>query len=86
KKAEELFRASQQKNTKTRIIFTSPKIREILTETYEHIIFEEQISQILALVYDCSFAEAEVKRRELPEKGLQKDFLAQAQKKMSLTE
>ncbi|KLL04542.1 MAG: DNA polymerase III subunit alpha [Mycoplasmataceae bacterium RV_VA103A] len=86
KKAEELFRASQQKDTKTRSIFTSPKIREILTETYGHIIFEEQISQILAAVYDCSFAEAELKRRELPEKGLQKDFLTQAQKKMSLTE
>ncbi|CAG8445056.1 18100_t:CDS:2, partial [Cetraspora pellucida] len=81
KKAEELF---QNKNAK--IGFTSPAIREILTETYGLIIFEEQISQILVLVYDCSFAEAEVKRRELPEKGLPKDFLTQAQKKITLTE
>ncbi|CFW92797.1 DNA polymerase III (alpha subunit) [endosymbiont DhMRE of Dentiscutata heterogama] len=83
KKAEEL---SQNKNNNAKIGFTSPAIREILTETYGHIIFEEQISQILVLVYDCSFAEAEVKRRELPEKGLPKDFLTQAQRKMTLTE
>ncbi|CAG8723113.1 9614_t:CDS:2, partial [Racocetra persica] len=46
KKAEEL---SQNKNNNAKISFTSPAIREILTETYGHIIFEEQISQILKI-------------------------------------
>ncbi|CAG8778449.1 251_t:CDS:1, partial [Ambispora leptoticha] len=77
KKVEEI---TQKKNSKTKIAFTSPVIKEILTETYGFIIFEEQISQIFAFVYDCSFAEAEVKRRELTKKGLEKDFLTPAQK------
>ena len=57
-----------------------------MTETYGHIIFEEQISQIFVHVYDCSFAEAELKRRELTKKWLEKDFLNQAQKVMTLPE
>jgi DNA polymerase-3 subunit alpha len=83
KKVEEI---SQNKNTPAKNGWVSPAIREILAETCGHIIFEEQISQILALVHGCSFAEAEVKRRELPEKGLAQDFLTKAQKKMTLTE
>ncbi|CAG8456875.1 27251_t:CDS:2 [Gigaspora margarita] len=83
KKVEEI---SQKKNAGGKTTFTSPAIKEILTETYGQIIFEEQISQILALVYDCSFAEAEVKRRELTKKELDKDFLSRAQKVMNLTE
>jgi DNA polymerase III subunit alpha len=83
KKVEEII---QNKSTKAKVAYTSPAIRKILTETYGHIIFEEQISQIFTFVYDCSFAEAEVKRRELIKKGLEKDFLSKAQKVMSLSE
>ncbi|CAG8574802.1 5337_t:CDS:2 [Ambispora gerdemannii] len=83
KKVEEI---SQKKITKGKIVFTSSVIKEILTESYGHIIFEEQISQIFVHVYDCSFAEAEIKRRELTKKGLEKDFLNQAQKVMTLLE
>ncbi|CAH1755736.1 9164_t:CDS:10 [Entrophospora sp. SA101] len=83
KKVEEI---SQKKISKDKVTFTSPAIKEILAETYGHIIFEEQISQIFVHVYGCSFAEAEVKRRELAEKGLEKEFLDQAQKVMGLLE
>ncbi|MEG7978513.1 MAG: hypothetical protein NY202_00925 [Mollicutes bacterium UO1] len=83
KKFEEI---SQKKNAKTTIAFSSPALKEILTETYGHIIFEEQLSQIFALVYDCSFVEAEVKRRELTTKELEKDFLNKAKKVISLSE
>src|SRR6185436_7737404 len=77
---------SQKENAKANISFSSPALKEILAETYGHIIFEEQISQIFVHVYDCSFAEAEVKRRELTKKGLEKDFLNQAQKVMTSLE
>jgi DNA polymerase-3 subunit alpha len=40
-------------------------IEETLSESYGFIIFEEQLSQILSLIYDCSFEEAEIKRREI---------------------
>ncbi|RHZ35580.1 PHP domain-containing protein [endosymbiont GvMRE of Glomus versiforme] len=73
---------SQARNTKKKLNFSSPIIREILNETYGFIIFEEQISQIFVFVYECSFAEAEIKRRGLAEKGLGKDFLTKAEKKM----
>ena len=72
-------------NEKVNLLVT-PKIKEILTETYGFVIFEEQISQVITLVYDCSFAEAEVKRRNLLEKPLEKDFLIQAKKKMTPSE
>jgi len=80
KKVEEI---SQRKIAKSTSVFTSPLIKEILSETYDSIIFEEQMSQIFSLIYECSFAEAEIKRRELKEKGLEKDFLSKAGKKMS---
>jgi len=80
KKVEEI---SQKKIAKSSSIFTSSAIKAILSETYDSIIFEEQISQIFSLVYDCSFADAEIKRRELKEKGLEKDFLGKAGGKMS---
>ncbi|CAG8611086.1 4115_t:CDS:2, partial [Ambispora gerdemannii] len=83
KKVEEI---SQKENAKANISFSSPALKEILTETYGHIIFEEQISQIFALVYDFSFAEAEVKRRELTKKGLEKDFFEKVKKITTLTE
>ena len=83
KKVEEI---TQKKDSKAKITFTSPVIKEILNETYGFIIFEEQISQIFAYIYNCSFAEAEVKRRELTKKGLGKDFLLQAQKVLNLSE
>jgi len=40
-------------------------LNQILNETYGSIVFEEQISQILAFVFECSFAEAEIHRRNL---------------------
>ncbi|CAI2173727.1 5646_t:CDS:2, partial [Funneliformis geosporum] len=80
KKVEEI---SQKKLAKSNSIFTSSAIKAILSETYDSIIFEEQMSQIFSLVYDCSFADAEIKRRELKEKGLEKDFLSKAGGKMS---
>src|SRR6185437_4161316 len=83
KKVEEI---SQKKDSKTKVTFASPVIKEILTETYGFIIFEEQISQIFTYIYNCSFAEAEVKRRELSKKGLEKNFLHQAQKVLNLSE
>ncbi|CAG8468909.1 17460_t:CDS:2, partial [Racocetra fulgida] len=56
--------------------FVSPVLTKIFSETFGLVVFEEQISQILALVYDCSFAEAEVKRRTMATAGLTKDFFA----------
>jgi len=79
KKAEEI---SQKKLNKIKPIFTSQIIKKILLETYESIIFEEQVSQIFAFIYNCSFAEAEVKRRELTKKGLEKEFFNNAEKKI----
>jgi DNA polymerase-3 subunit alpha len=83
KNAEEIFK---KRITKSKSTFTSPIIKEILAETYDSIIFEEQVSQIFAFIYDCSFAEAEVKRRELAEKSLEKDFLSKTEKKISTYE
>jgi DNA polymerase-3 subunit alpha len=83
KRAEEI---SQKKFNKTKNLFSSSPIKEILAETYENIIFEEQISQILACVYNCSFAEAEVKRREIIINGLEEDFLNKSQKIMTKIE
>ncbi|MCE8162817.1 MAG: PHP domain-containing protein [Candidatus Moeniiplasma glomeromycotorum] len=70
----------QKKNRHEKVPLVTPKLKQILDESYGFIIFEEQISQILALVYDCSFAEAEIKRRELSEKPLRKDFLTKREK------
>ena len=55
-------------------------LQKILNETKYCILFEEQISQILSLVYNCSFSEAELIRRNfknsLPEKDV---FFSQAE-------
>jgi len=83
KRAEEIIR---HKNSSAKIPFLSPILKKILSETRGFIIFEEQISQILALVYECSFAEAEVKRRELATKPLENNFLTLSQKKISPSE
>lgn len=80
KKIEEI---TQKRIIKNKSIFTNAVIKEILIESYDSIIFEEQVSQILAFVYDCSFAEAEVKRRELAKNILDKDFLDKVGKKLS---
>lgn len=45
--------------------FFSEAIKNILANTYYCVIFEEQISQLLALIHRVSFAEAERKRREM---------------------
>ena len=55
----------EQRLKKQKTNFSSPELNQILTETYGSIVFEEQISQILAFVFDCSFAEAEIYRRHL---------------------
>jgi DNA polymerase III subunit alpha len=85
KRTEEI---SQKKLAKTKVTFASPAVREILNDTYGFIVFEEQISQILALIYDCSFAEAEVKRKELAKtkEVLTKDFFSKTKKIISLSE
>ncbi|CAG8499869.1 31281_t:CDS:2 [Gigaspora margarita] len=67
-----------RKSNREKPTFISPILTKIFAATFGFIIFEEQISQILALVYDCSFAEAEVKRREIALTGLAKDFLVRA--------
>jgi len=61
----EIIRERKLKNQ--REIFSSPKINQILAETYGSLVFEEQISQIFAFVFECSFAEAEIYRRNLSE-------------------
>ena len=81
KKLEDIIK---RKNNNTKeSSFSSNKIREILLETYDFIIFEEQISQIFCLIFDCSFAEAELKRIRLKEKGLEEDFFKKAYEKLS---
>jgi DNA polymerase-3 subunit alpha len=76
----------QKKANKERSLLSTPEIKQILADSYGYIIFEEQISQILSLIYEYSFAEAEIRRRELPKEPLEKTFLTQAQKKMSPAE
>lgn len=80
KKIKELLR---EKNLKIKRKFSSLKISEILFETYNCLIFEEQISSIFSIIYDCSFSDSEIKRRELNKKKLGKDFLIEAQKKLT---
>jgi DNA polymerase-3 subunit alpha len=83
KKVEQII---LRKNHQEKNYFTSPLLQEILAETYGFIIFEEQISQLLALIDNCSFAEAEIKRRELAEKGLEENFIARLRKKFSASD
>ena len=45
--------------------YTNSTLNQIFAETYGSLIFEEQVSQILSFIFDCSFAEAEVYRRSL---------------------
>ncbi|CAJ0747043.1 24897_t:CDS:10 [Entrophospora sp. SA101] len=61
----EVIREKKLKGQKA--IFSSPVLNQILAETYGSLVFEEQISQIFAFVFDCSFAEAEIYRRNLTE-------------------
>ncbi|KLL03892.1 MAG: DNA polymerase III subunit alpha [Mycoplasmataceae bacterium CE_OT135] len=61
----EVIQERKLKNQKE--IFSSPVLNQILAETYGSLVFEEQISQIFAFVFDCSFAEAEIYRRNLTE-------------------
>jgi DNA polymerase-3 subunit alpha len=83
RRAETIVKA---KISKIRFNFTSPIIREILAETYGFIVFEEQMSQILSLIYDCSFSEAEVKRVELGKTPLPKNLFNEIRKKLPLAE
>jgi len=77
---------SNKKNIKN-VIFFNESIKKILNSTYGYIIFEEQISQILSLVYNCSFAEAEQKRIEIENNNsFDEEFLNQAQKKFTIIE
>lgn len=55
----------EQKLKNQKESFSSSELNQILAETYGSIVFEEQISQILAFVFDCSFAEAETYREKL---------------------
>ncbi|CAG8804305.1 10095_t:CDS:2, partial [Racocetra persica] len=72
RRAEEII---SQKNQPGKSPFVSPALQKILAETFGLIIFEEQISQILALVADCSFATADLQRREIAVKGQKKQSL-----------
>ena len=65
RKSIEIIRERKLKNQ--RETFSSPEINQILAETYGSLVFEEQISQIFAFIFDCSFAEAEIYRRNLVE-------------------
>lgn len=66
----EIIRERKLKNQ--RETFSSPEINQILAETYGSLVFEEQISQIFAFIFECSFAEAEIYRRNLSEINKQK--------------
>jgi DNA polymerase-3 subunit alpha len=55
----------QKQNLSTQMWYTNLTLNQIFAETYGSLIFEEQVSQILSFIFDCSFAEAEVYRRSL---------------------
>lgn len=76
----------QRRKDKKENLFVTPRVERILNESCGYIIFEEQISQIISLVYQCSFAEAEVERRKLLKKPLGESFLIRARKKMTSVE
>ena len=59
----EIIREQKLKNQ--RETFSSPELNQILSETYGSLVFEEQISQIFTFIFNCSFAEAEIYRRNL---------------------
>jgi DNA polymerase-3 subunit alpha len=62
---DNIERIWEQKLKNQKEFFSSSELNQILAETYGSIVFEEQISQILAFVFDCSFAEAETYRERL---------------------
>jgi len=83
----------QQRQAKKNVNnFISAEIKEILQSTYGFIVFEEQVSQIWAFCTNCSFAEAEIKRRELfhaeteKKEKLKKEFLEKSQGKITAEE
>ncbi|RHZ36986.1 PHP domain-containing protein [endosymbiont GvMRE of Glomus versiforme] len=59
----EIIREQKLKNQ--RETFSSPELNQILSETYGSLVFEEQISQIFTFIFNCSFAEGEIYRRNL---------------------
>jgi DNA polymerase-3 subunit alpha len=78
KKSDEIQRKKAGKINKT---FPTAAISKIMDEGLGFIIFEEQISKIIAFVYDCSLSHAETIRRELTTKPLDEDFVKAAQAK-----
>ena len=60
-----LKRTQLKKNSSHQMWYTNPSLNQVFTETYGSLVFEEQVSQIFSLVFNCSFAEAEVYRRNL---------------------
>lgn len=81
-----------RKNQSSKEQFNSSTLNQILNETYGFIVFEEQISQLLAFVFDYSFAEAEIQRRELlhltadKAENFKQNFFQQTQKKLTQLE
>lgn len=56
--------------------------REIVVDTGYCVVFEEQVSQIISLVYKCSFSEAELKRKNFEYILLEKNaFINEIKKK-----
>jgi DNA polymerase-3 subunit alpha len=58
-----------KKKEKNKNFFNSEDLNKILEESYGLIIFEEQITKIFSFLLEISFSDAEIKRREIKEKG-----------------
>ena len=82
----------QKKNQGNKKFSSSVLLHQILAETYGSIVFEEQISQILVFIFDYSFADAEIQRRDLKKMNgeeltkFKHSFLVQAKKKIPSNE
>lgn len=87
KKIEEIIRDKFTSINKLSSVITNKEIKDIVAETNGFIIFEEQISQILSLIYNCSFAEAEEKRKEIKHQTPSKEeFIKAASSKLVIEE
>ena len=60
-----LKRTQLKKNLSNQAWYANSLLDQVFVETYGLLVFEEQVSQIFSLVFNCSFAEAEVYRRNL---------------------
>jgi DNA polymerase-3 subunit alpha len=68
KNAETIWNLKQtqlKKNLNNQAWYANQAFNQVFAETYGSLVFEEQVSQIFSLVFNCSFVEAEVYRRNL---------------------